>query len=536
MLMMRRDRAPRIESLAATFERTAAERAASTAIVGPGESVSYSALRGSVSSLSEGLAAEGLTCTVLAVLLPSDIAYMASVLAITERRGVFAPLDPAWPDARLVATLDIVRPSALVVAPDQVGRALRLVAAMTVPCRVLAVEGTASAGLRFRVAATSDAAPRQHNEPGATWEEDSLYLVNTSGSTGSPNAVEGAHRSLAQFIDWQARTFDVGEDCRVAQLAPTTFDVSLRDIFLPLCTGGTLFIPSASVRYHPVHFPRWVAQHGVDLVHSVPSVFKLVAEVSRNSAKLRGSFASVKKLFLSGERLYSEDAEKIYGDLAPEAQMINFYGPSEGTLIKAYFLVPRDVGSLGVDVVPLGTPMEGCEIHVVDEGGGVGEIVFESEFLAKGYYRNPELTAKKFSSAARPGAPRLRVYRTGDIGFKDERGVLHFRGRRDHQIKINGNRIELGEVEHYVRRISGVRDAVVVATEARRGVDPTMLCVYLSDRGLEEGQVSARLRAVLPPYMVPTNIRRADELPLLANGKVDRKQILDRFQAERTGS
>ncbi|RKH65139.1 hypothetical protein D7X96_24340 [Corallococcus interemptor] len=522
---MQRPNAPSVRPLAETFAHIAMTRGEHPAVVGPREALSYAALQRSVASLSGGLVSRGLEGAVIAMLLPGDLAYVATMLAITDRRGVFAPMDAAWPEARLRSALELTRPAALVVTPEQVERVSAFV-----ECELLVVEGRTADGLCLRTVKSAAARPTPHNDLTKPWTEDSLYLVYTSGSTGTPNAVEGSHLSLAVFIEWQARTFEVGPECRVSQLAPTTFDVSLRDFFLPLCTGGTLYIPAAGTRYHPILFPRWVAEHRINLMHSVPSVFKLASEVSWTNAKLKGSFDSLRKLFLSGERLYVEDARHLQANLSPDAQLINFYGPSECTLIKTCFVVPRDLRSLEGDVVPLGRPIEGCEVQL--EGGPderSGELVLESEFLAKGYYRNPELTEAKFSSRARPDAPRLRAYRTGDLGTRDDQGLLHFVGRKDHQIKVNGNRVELGEVEHCLRRMPGVSNAVVVASDARQGADPTLSCVYAGEGDLTEDQVRAHLLQHLPKYMVPTNVRRLGELPLLTNGKVDRKQIASLF-------
>ncbi|NOK15685.1 amino acid adenylation domain-containing protein [Corallococcus carmarthensis] len=527
---MQRPNAQSVRPLAETFAHIAAARGDHPAVVGPREAVSYAALQRSVVSLSGGLVSRGLEGAVIAMLLPSDLAYVATMLSILDRRGVFAPMDAAWPEARLRSALEMTRPAALVVTPEQAERVSGLVATLGSPCELLVVEGRAAEGFRFNTVRAAPEVPQRHNDLTAPWTEDSLYLVYTSGSTGTPNAVEGSHLSLAVFIEWQARTFEVGPECRVSQLAPTTFDVSLRDFFLPLCTGGTLYIPAAGTRYHPILFPRWVAEHRINLMHSVPSVFKLASEVSWTNAKLKGSFDSLRKLFLSGERLYVEDARQLQAHLSPDAQLINFYGPSECTLIKTCFVVPRDCSGLEGDVVPLGRPIEGCEVRL--DGGPdaqSGELVLESEFLAKGYYRNPELTAAKFSRVARPDAPRLRAYRTGDLGYRDGQGLLHFTGRKDHQIKVNGNRVELGEVEHCLRRMPGVSGAVVVASDSRQGADPILSCVYASDGDLAEDQVRAHLLQHLPKYMVPTNVRRMGELPLLTNGKVDRKQIASLF-------
>jgi amino acid adenylation domain-containing protein len=503
------------------------------AVVGNTDTLTFDGLAAGVTSLHSAFREGGFERAVFAVLLASDIPYVATVVAVTMARGVFAPLEETWPDSRLVAALEVARPAVLVVAPSQLERAERLVADAGLRCALATVSFEAERKtIRWTVVSQPSTKAEAHNSRESDWRGDSLYLVYTSGSTGVPNAVEGAHLSLAHFIQWQARTFGVDSACRVAQLAPTTFDVSLRDIFLPLATGGSLLIPTAATKYHPILLPQWLAKNSVNLMHSVPSLFKFVSQTARTQRKLEGAFQSIRRLFLSGERLYTEDARTLYESLSPEARIFNFYGPSEGTLIKTFFEVPREPGRLARDVVPLGRAIDGCRVHLDPPASNAdepGEIVLESRYLAKGYFGNPTLTALKFSD----GDEGVRRYKTGDLGFTDASGCLHFVGRKDHQVKLNGNRVELGDIEHCVRRAPGVDGAVVVASEPSRDAPLSVNCAYVSASGVSEDAVRAHLRSHLPAYMVPTGIAKLAELPLLPNGKADRKHVARMF-AERS--
>src|SRR5690606_15028210 len=273
--------------------------------------VTYEELQKGVQSFKRELETRHFSHTIVAVLAQSDVPYVATILAIGAVRGVFAPVDTTWPDERLIAALEVGQPSLLIVSPDQRERATKLITERHLTC-ALAVVSFASDDRQFRfefVPRAPGLIPNKHNSPEATWRQDSLYLSYTSGSTGTPSAVEGAHQSLAHFIAWQAKTFEIDSTCRVAQLAPTTFDVSLRDIFLPLFTGGTVLIPTAAVKFHPILLPEWILKHQVNVMHSVPSLFKFVSQTTRHLSKFKTAFYSLDKLFLSGERLYMDDSQ-----------------------------------------------------------------------------------------------------------------------------------------------------------------------------------------------------------------------------------
>ena len=521
-------------SLRQAFERNVSACADKDAILEEVAKISWRDLAAVVSAIENCLRTAGLGGAMVGLMMPGSIAYVASVLAVTGVRGVFAPMDETWPDNRIKATLRLARPPALIVTSSQVARARALLTASEVSCLLLVLdpENLLAGPQVEREQVWAPGAPPVINAPDQPWQADSLYLVFTSGSTGTPNAVEGCHGSLAQFIQWQQQTYGVTGSCRVAQLAPTTFDVSLRDIFLPLSAGGTMCIPRAGTKYHPVLLCKWIEKFQVNLMHSVPSLFKFVVDMTQGQPKLARAFDSLEKLFLSGERLYVADAMTIYTRLSQEAEVINFYGPSESTLIKSHFVLPRAMAADCPQVAPLGRAIAGASLHVRSEGqecapGVNGEIVLRSPYLAKGYFGNPALTDSKFAVLDATQTPALREYRTGDLGYMDQDGLLHFVGRMDDQIKLNGNRIEIGDVEQCIRKMPQIKDAVVAACTLPSG-ELQLGCVYISgEPSLDEDQIHSYMSQNLPAYMVFSRMVAVEEFPLMANGKVDRQRIRD---------
>jgi amino acid adenylation domain-containing protein len=505
------------------FARSATAHPLKQAVVDERTAMSYRDLAMRIAAMESTLQAAGVARSMICLLLPAGIAYVAAVMAITGVRSVFAPIDPEWPVTRAHAAVEMARPAALITTEELRERALTIVAGMDVKPIVMTMDaGT----LRH-----SDLQPRRRDPINTSddWRDDSLYLIYTSGTTGEPNAVEGRHGSLVQFISWQGNAYQVPDTCRVSQLAPTTFDVHLRDVFLPLSVGGTIVVPDLATRRNPVRLASWLRQYEINLMHIVPSLFKVLVEAAEHGSGDTPVAPFAATVFFSGERFYSRDAVRFRRALPKGVRMVNFYGPSECTLIKTHYQLPDDDSLDSMEVVPLGWPIDRCEVVVCDaerpcQTGEIGEIRLRSKYLAKGYLGNSALTAERFVVVVDSMGQPSREYRTGDLGFMDESGRLHFIGRRDHQVKVNGNRVELGEVERRVRDVPGVRDAIVVMAE-QPGQAGALACVYVAEQEIAPAEIRRLLGESLPRYMIPVRFFARRELPLSPNGKLDRRSI-----------
>ena len=498
------------------------------AVVDERTTLTYCELERRVTETEVKLRELGAAGSTICLLLPAGIDYVTAVVAVIGVRGVFAPLDTEWPQSRASAAIRLARPAIVIATKSLQERAQSLVTDLeTQPVIITLDAGVLRRSEPLYESSRPRSAASVHRvNTGDDWQDDSLYLVYTSGSTGEPNAVEGRHGSLAHFIKWQADAYQVTEACRVAQLAPTTFDVHLRDVFLPLTVGGTIVVPDLATRRNPVRLVSWLQDYGVNLIHIVPSLFKVLAESVAQRRENSVIGAPLETVFFSGERLYTRDVDGFRRVLPAGTRLVNFYGPSECTLIKTHFRIPAAGGGSFPEVVPLGWPIEECEV-VIGEAertcapGEVGEIRLRSTHLAKGYLGNSALTAKNFVAVEDAGGRRTREYRTGDLGLVDPAGCLHFIGRRDHQVKINGNRVELGEVERRVRDVLGIKDAVVVMA-SQAGQPPVLACIYAAEKEILPHEIRKGLAAALPGYMIPARFVARRELPLSPNGKVDR--------------
>jgi len=342
------------------------------------------------------------------------------------------------------------------------------------------------------------------------------YLIYTSGSTGRPKGVAIEHRSAVAMLEWASREF--GPESRACVLASTSicFDLSVFELFLPLCHGGSVWLVEDALGLIGLG-----PEAPLSMINTVPSA---MAELARAGA-LPGSAQVVN---LAGEALGRGLVTDIYLQGGVE-KVYNLYGPSEDTTYSTYCLVERESGRAPT----IGRPIANTQVYLVDWGlnptpvGVAGELLLGGAGLARGYLNGPELTAEKFVPNPFSSTGGERLYRTGDLARYLPDGQIEFLGRLDHQVKIRGFRIELGEIEEALRVQAGVGDAAVVAREEEGG--KKRLVAYVVGEGEEEPSVSRMreaLRQKLPEYMVPASWVVLESMPLTPNGKVDRKALL----------
>ena len=271
----------------------------------------YAALNKGANALGAALRASGVGReSVVGVALPASSDYVRSILGIAKAGGIFLPLNLDFPTRYLAQILDKARPGVLIAGREQEEQLRRLLQDFPGQLMVLdEVEEGDVADLDL-----------------ISQPEDGNYIVFTSGSTGEPKAILGCQQSLSHFIHWEIAEFALGEGTRVSQLAPTTFDVSLRDIFAPLLAGGTLCIPKAGVRAHPRQLLDWLAAAQVTLMHCVPSVFRLL--VAELESREGDPLPQLRQVLLAGEPLYGSDVRRWRQRMGARVELVNLYGPS----------------------------------------------------------------------------------------------------------------------------------------------------------------------------------------------------------------
>ena len=360
--------------------------------------------------------------------------------------------------------------------------------------------------------------------PAATAGRVPAYLFFTSGTTGTPKGVLGWHGALSHFLLWQRDTFAIGELDRCAQLTSASFDVMLRDTFLALVSGGTLVIPRPRDELGGAAVLDWLARERITVLHAVPTVLRnwlLDAPSGMNLPALR-------RVFLAGEPLKSTVVEALRAVTDDRAWIVNLYGPTETTLAKFAYRVPD--GPLP-PLLPVGSPLPSCQAVLVRDGvpcapDEPGEILIRTPYRAIGYLDDPGATAAAYLANPYRQDPDDLLYRTGDLGRWLPGGLLEVSGRVDHQVKVNGVRVQPAEVETVLCRHPLVATCLVAAHHDRHEQTHLVAYVVAPAAGADLGQQLRRyLSDRLPQAMVPSEFLRLAAIPTTPNGKPDRAAL-----------
>jgi len=357
------------------------------------------------------------------------------------------------------------------------------------------------------------------------------YLLFTSGSTGEPKGVMVAHRNVTHFVDCMVERYGITEHDRFSQTFDLTFDLSAFDMFVAWARGACVCVPTAGQKMLP---GKYLSDAGITVWFSVPSTAVLMSKLRMLKP---GKYGQLRWSLFCGEALPIEITQK-WAEAAPNSVVENLYGPTELTIACTLYRwdPARSPAESELGVVPIGEPYPGMRVLVADEGlrevppGETGELLMTGPQLSLGYYRDPERTAKAFVV---PDGKAEVYYRTGDRVRRPIPGKpMIYLGRMDNQIKIQGYRVELGEVEAIARKEANVDIAIAIGWPATSsGADG--IVVFVGDAACDCASVRERLIAKLPPYMHPSSVRAVGEFPLNANGKVDRGALRALLDAER---
>ncbi|HEX3127436.1 MAG TPA: non-ribosomal peptide synthase/polyketide synthase [Thermoanaerobaculia bacterium] len=477
------------------FERQADLRPEAVALVCGGDRHTYAELEERANRLAGLLIEMGVGPEVpVGVCLRRTRDLVVAILAVLKAGGAYVPLDPDYPRERLAFTLEDSRAAVLLTQED-------LHAILPpVSCTVVLDADWPEIALRPAMRPDPSAAP-----------ENLAYLIYTSGSTGRPKGVAIAHRSAAAFLDWAAGVFPDEEMRSVLMATSICFDLSVFELFGTLSRGGTVVLAANALA-----LPGLPARGEVTLINTVPSA---IAELARAGAIPD----SVVTINLAGEALPGPLVDRLY-ETTRVRRVVNLYGPSEDTTYSTIAVVPP-----GTALPPIGRPIRGTQGYVLDRAGepvplGVaGELLLGGEGLARGYFDRPELTAERFVPDPF-GASGGRLYRTGDLVRAKSHGTLMYLGRIDHQIKIRGFRVELGEIETALLRHPSVREAAVLAPG--EGAERRLVAYMVLDSEETSAALRDHLRRTLPDSMIPADYVRLEALPRNPSGKVDRGVLI----------
>jgi amino acid adenylation domain-containing protein/non-ribosomal peptide synthase protein (TIGR01720 family) len=345
------------------------------------------------------------------------------------------------------------------------------------------------------------------------------YVIYTSGSTGRPKGVLIEHHGVVNRIEWMWKHYNFSTKDIIFQKTTYTFDVSVWEIFLPLCYGATQVICSKEVIYNPSDIIDHIHQYSITTLHFVPSMLSMFLEEVNESNQFK--LQSLRHVMASGEALSPELVKKFYSKLCVPLQ--NLYGPTEASVDVSYYETKQTD-----KIVPIGKPISNIKLYVLNDNlslvhiGGIGEICISGVGLARGYQKLPDQTREKFVD--HPFEQETKLYRTGDLGRWLEGGNIEFLGRKDHQVKIRGFRIELGEIENCLLQYPGIKECVAVSTKDATGAEQ-LIAYYTAEKEFDEISSREHLKRHLPEYMIPHLLIRLDLIPLTSSGKADRKNL-----------
>ncbi len=487
---------------------------------------SYREMRQQVVALAQLLRQRGVKPgDSVAVALPRSVFLTLALHGIVEAGAAWLPLDTGYPDDRLRMMLEDARPSLLIATEDQLAR-------------FSDIPGLESLCYQQPLAAGDDA-PLALSKPDHT-----AYIIFTSGSTGRPKGVMVGQTAIVNRLLWMQDRYPLSADDVVAQKTPCSFDVSVWEFWWPFIAGAQLVMAEPEAHRDPQAMQQFFARYGVTTTHFVPSM--LAAFVASLDADSVAACRTLRRVFCSGEALPTElcrEWERLTG-----APLHNLYGPTEAAVdVSWYPACGPELAAVTGSSVPIGWPVWNTGLRILAAAmrpvppGVAGDLYLTGIQLAQGYLGRPDLTASRF--IADPFAPGERMYRTGDVARWLANGAVEYLGRSDDQLKIRGQRIELGEIDRVMSALPDVGQAVshacVFNQAAATGGDARQLVGYLvSDSGLplDTAALKARLAEQLPPHMVPVVLMQLAELPLSANGKLDRKALpLPTLGGERSG-
>jgi len=472
------------------------------AVTGADLDLGYGSLDAWARRIAARLAADGVGPGArIAVLATPSAAMIAAVLGVLRSGAALVPIDPSHPDRRVAELLADADVAAAVTAAGARCRC----APSGMP--VLAAEDTAAedtaAADTLAVAGAIGAAT-----------DRPAYLIYTSGSTGEPKGVVVEHRHLAAST--RARRLAYPGNPVFLLVSPLAFDSAMAGIFGTLTAGGHLVVATADEVRDPERLVLMIEQHRVTQILCIPSLYAVLLDAAERLGADR--LRTLRTVIVAGEPLAPAIVERHFAVLREPVELVNEYGPTEATV----WATSHHLTAPGT--VSIGRPIPGVLLYVLDDRlrlvprGAEGELFIGGPQVARGYFGRPEATARAFLADPFAGPEDARMYRTGDIVRWNDDGTLHFVGRRDHQVKIRGHRVELGSVEAVLCSVTGVREAVVVPDRDLTG----LVGFVVADGDLDPDVLRTEVAERLPSVMVPDQIAVLDTFPRTITGKADR--------------
>jgi amino acid adenylation domain-containing protein len=495
---------PRDKTVVELFEEQVRRTPERVALVYEGQSLSYGELNRRANQLARRLREWGVGPEQLVGLcMKRSLEMVVGLLGVLKAGGAYVPLEPDYPKERL----------AFMVADTGV----QVVLSEERYKGAVEVEGLRVLSLDTEWGEVAEESGEGLG--GGAKPENLAYVIYTSGSTGKPKGVMNTHAGLCNRLWWMQQQYGLGENDRVLQKTPYSFDVSVWEFLWPLMTGARLVIARPEGHRDSRYLVDVIEREQITTMHFVPSMLQVFVE-ERGLSRC----GSLRRVICSGEALSVELQERFFARLG--AELHNLYGPTEAAIDVTYWPCERGQKSR---TVPIGRPISNLQIYILDRCGNpvpvgvLGELHIGGVGLARGYLNRVELTTQKFVDNPFCTEPGARLYKTGDLARYTADGVIEYVGRIDHQVKIRGFRIELGEIEATLTEHAGVSECVVLAREDAAG-QKRLVAYVVAEKQAAPTVTELRdwVKERLPEYMAPAAFVTLPAIPVTQNGKVDR--------------
>ena len=473
-----------------------------------GQSLNYIELAKLVDCIQLALVSNGVKDKAIIVFNDHSLYAYAAILAINFSGNTVLPVDPYWPEKRVLDALQTVQPSGVVVSAEDY------------PFAHLFLEKDHGSRLFILHAATGYYIANKNTAVGAVYK-DLAYIISTSGSTGIPKFVPVQQKGLNPLIQFFQSNFDFKPSDRFLQTFDITFDVAYFSFFLPLCSGACCCVLS-----HNKAIPKYLSiisdlqTRGITVLCMVATVLHFVKKyITQQTA------STVRYALMTADVFYHNDAVSLHHYL-PNARLYNFYGPSEATIFCTWYeWKGLETEQEAVhNLVPIGKPFPEVDIRIIDEldcevdAGCVGELALSGPQVISSYL-GAENAGSFFTSVV--NGEKMMYYKTGDLVSINDHGNLHLHGRKDHQVKINGYRVELDEVQVALQKTTNLK-CVVVKRELEGA---SFLRAVIEGAEVDKNELKNALAGLLPQYMIPAEIIFVPQLPVNSNGKLDKKLL-----------
>ena len=491
------------KSVVSLLEKAAESWAELPAIEDESGTISFYSLRERARAIGTGIIKSGKRGPCI-IYLPKSIDAISAMMGALYAGETYVPIDWHIPAPRLDKILDNLHPARIITSAE-----------LAVNLESLDLRG-AEVDIISELAATPVDDSAIARVLAAVSEQDPAYVIYTSGSTGTPKGVTIPHEGVLSYADWVVDTFKFDTDSVMASQAPIYFDNSVYDIYGMLRSGAKLVLIPEQLLLFPSKIAEFLAEREITAVFWVPTVMINMA----NTGTLgKTELPKLKTVCFAGEVMPNKQLN-VWRRAYPHCLYANLYGPTEITDVCVYYIVDREFAD--PDPLPIGIACENMGTVILNEEdkvcavGEQGELCIYGPGVALGYWNAPELTERAFTDD--PSCPGRRIYRSGDLAYTADDGIIMYLGRRDGQVKVKGNRIELGEIETAAHCVHGVENVCAVFDPKKQEI-----VLFVETQGtLPYRKFNMELRKYIPGYMLPAKMHAMEKLPYNANGKIDR--------------